>query len=239
MQALLNDVPLSVAERVRQLNQQPVRPDGAFVLYWMRTAARGHENPALDAAIGIANQLGLPVLVYHALSERYPYASDRHHRFILEGARDAAQEVTARGIRYAFHLERPGHRGPHLRTLAQSAAVVITEEMPVDPLRAWTERLAAAASVAVCCVDTACVVPMQLVGQAFTRAFQFRKATKALRADRLTRTWTELQPTVPMLSAELPFEPVDLQEADLSALIASCDIDHSVGPVPHLSLIHI
>lgn len=233
MQDLLHGVPPFVAERIRRINQKPVRPGGAFVLYWMRTAARGHENPALDAAIGIANQLGLPVLVYHALSERYPYASDRHHRFILEGARDASREVSARGVRYAFHLERPGHRGPHLRTLAHEAAVVLTEEMPVAPLQQWTDRLARDAPVAVCCVDTACVVPMQRVGRAFTRAFRFREATKALRAARLTHSWSELQPAVPAPSVVLPFEPVALQEADLSALIAACDIDHSVGPVPH------
>ena len=54
----------------------------------MRTAVRVDENPALNAAMEIANRLGLPVLIYHELSERYPYASDRHHTFILEGARD-------------------------------------------------------------------------------------------------------------------------------------------------------
>lgn len=233
MNDLLHEVPPFIAERVRWVNHKPVHPGGAYVLYWMRTAARGHENPALDAAIGIANQLGLPVLVYHALSERYPYASDRHHRFILEGARDASREVSARGIRYVFHLERPGHRGPHLKALAQEAALVITEEMPVAPLEQWTSRLAGDASVAVCCVDTACVVPMQRVGRAFTRAFRFREATNAMRAARLTHRWSELQPAVPARSVALPFHPVPLQDADLSALIAACDIDHSIGPVPH------
>ena len=74
-------------ERVRVLRSGP-RTEGEFVLYWMRTAVRGHENPALDVALHIGAHLDLPVFVYHALSERYPYASDRHHRFILEGARE-------------------------------------------------------------------------------------------------------------------------------------------------------
>ena len=43
---------------------------GAFVIYWMRTAVRAHENPALDVALLAAAQLGVPVFVYHALSER-------------------------------------------------------------------------------------------------------------------------------------------------------------------------
>ena len=36
--------------------------------------------------------------------------------------------------------------GPHLLTLARGAAGVVTEEMPVAPLRAWTERLAGLAT---------------------------------------------------------------------------------------------
>lgn len=49
---------------------------------------RAYENPALDVAVTLANQLELPLLVYQAIPERYPYASDRHHLFMLEGVRD-------------------------------------------------------------------------------------------------------------------------------------------------------
>ena len=54
-----------------------------FVLYWMCTGVRCDVNAALDLAILIAQQRGLPLLVYHGLSETYPYASDRHHTFIM------------------------------------------------------------------------------------------------------------------------------------------------------------
>ncbi|MFO0677017.1 MAG: deoxyribodipyrimidine photo-lyase [Polyangiaceae bacterium] len=74
---------------------------GGYVLYWMRVAVRDHDNPALDVAVTVANALGVPAFVYHAVSERYPYASDRHHTFILEGARDVARGLRARGIGYA------------------------------------------------------------------------------------------------------------------------------------------
>ena len=111
-------------------------PRAGFVLYWMRVAVRCHENPALDAAVAAANALGTRVLVYHAVSERYPFASDRHHTFILEGARDVARGLRRRGIAYALHVERPGARGPCLRLLAERAALVVTEEAPVPPLAA-------------------------------------------------------------------------------------------------------
>ena len=131
----------------------------------MRTACRAQENPALDVALTVGRAIDKPVFVYHGLSETYPYASDRHHTFMLEGARDVQAEMASRGIGYAFHLERPGHRGRHLVALAEKAALVVTEDMPVDPLRTWTKRLAEATSTPIWAVDTACIVPMRLVGR--------------------------------------------------------------------------
>jgi len=227
-------LPSWVAERVRAIPPAPAPSAsvGTFVLYWMRTAVRGHENPALEAALAAGHALGLPVLVYHALSERYPFASDRHHRFILEGARDVARELAGRGIHHAFHLERPGHRGPHLRTLAGEAALMVTEEMPVAPLAEWTTRLAQGVETPVWAVDAACTYPMRLVPPAAVdRAFRFRKATEGGRRERLARLWDPL-PAPPGDPPALPFAPVPLGEVELSELVAACAVDHTVGPVP-------
>lgn len=199
----------------------------------MRTAVRGHENPALDTALAASALLSRPLFVYHALSERYPYASDRHHQFILEGARDVAAELAARGIGYAFHLERPGQRGPHLRTLAESACLVITEDMPWAPLVAWTTGLAASLRRPVLCVDTACILPARQIGRAWLRAFAFRAATSDARRARAEQPWPEITPAYPACVPSLPYAPVDLARADLPALIAECEIDHSIPAVPH------
>lgn len=207
---------------------------GEFVLYWMRTAVRAHENPALDVALEAGRALGLPVFVYHALSERYPYASDRHHTFILEGARDVEAECAARGIGYAFHLERPGHRQKALLALARRSALVVTETMPVPPLDWLTDGLADSVPCPVWSVDTACVVPMPLVGKAHTRAFAFRDATADIRTERLRRPWRDAIPGGPAFTPkDLPFEPVRFIDADIPTLVAQCEIDHGVGPVPH------
>ena len=228
---LLSD---GLRERTVALNGQRYREDGEFVLYWMRTSVRGHENPALDAAIELSDSLGAPLFVYHALSERYPYASDRHHRFILEGARDVQAEFAVRGIAYAFHLERPGHRGDHLLTLAHRAAAVVTESFPWTPIRRWTRRVAEAAEVGMIGVDAACLVPMkQVPAKARGRAFAFRKATAARREQALAARSVDPVPQIPSALPALPFEPVDLQTADLAELVAACEIDHLIGPVPH------
>jgi photolyase PhrII len=230
---LRSSLPHSLRERCRAVNDLPVPTDREFGLYWMATAVRADENPALSAAACLANDLGIPLLVYHGLSERYPYASDRIHTFILQGARDVQQQMQARNIAYAFHLERPVNRNRVLRELANRAAFVVTEEMPVEPVLGWRTRLAAANLAPVMAVDTACLLPMQLVPQAYTRAFQFRKATEAQRSSRLHDRIVDVSPEKSLSLDSLPFEPIDLQSNDLSSLIASCDVDHAVGPVPH------
>lgn len=224
----------ALAERVRLLVERPVTASADFVLYWMRTAVRADENPALEFAIYAANQLSLPVFVYHALSEKYTYASDRHHTFILEGARDVSRALAERELGYGFHLERPGNRGPHLQTLVDRSALVVTEDMPVDPLRRWTKRLARQAKAPLVAVDTACVVPMQLVGKSYERAFAYRNATKKLLKSRLGTTVEALNPEVASkIPTDLPFEPLDIEQSNIASLVSECEIDHSIGPVPH------
>ena len=165
-------LPQHIAERLRWMASPEERAydPGRFVLYWMHNALRAHENPALDAAICLARQNGLPLLIYHGLSEDYPYASDRLHAFMLQGHRDVQRELTDRGIVAAFHLQRQGQRGPYLRNLTRAAACLITEEMPVQPLVGWMERLVATCKTPVATVDCSCVAPVNLLDRAFTSA---------------------------------------------------------------------
>lgn len=225
-------LPAQLAERVVVRRAAPPAA-GEFVLYWARTALRGHENPALDVALALARTVDRPVLVYQGLTERYPFASDRHHVFILEGARDFHRDVAARGVTSVLHVERDGHRGPHLHALAARASVVVTECMPVAPLAPWTAALARHATAPVWEVDTACVVPMPLVRGVHERAGPFRRATAALRRERIARPWRDEVASHAPLRVALPFTPVDPATMDIAALVASCRIDHGVAPVAH------
>src|SRR6056297_875301 len=230
---ILTSLPESLNERARRIGRCEQVGAGEFVLYWMRTAIRTEENPALNVAIELANHIDLPVLVYQGLSENFPYASDRHHTFILQGARDVQNELKQKGIRYALHVERKSDRSPHLKTLALRSAVLVTEDMPTEPLASLTVKLGQELDQPVVAVDTACIVPMQLVGQAYERAFQFRQATKKLFAERLERPPVDstLKVSQPA-SFELPFRSIDLQREEIADVVADCEIDHGVGPVP-------
>jgi hypothetical protein len=139
---ILTLLPPHLAERIRLLGDRPIAPHGELVLYWMHHAVRGHENPALDAAIWLANALRLPVLVYQGLGGRNRFNSDRHHTFILEGARDAHQELKAKGPRAVFHLADRLDPPSPLGGLGDRAASVVVEDYPAPPFPAWTERLA-------------------------------------------------------------------------------------------------
>ena len=226
-------LPAAHAERIRHVSSGQC--EGAFVLYWMRTALRAHDNPALDVALHAADALGLPVFVYHGLSERYPHASDRHHTFILQGALDVQRALQARGVGTAFHLERLGHRGAHLAELAERAALVVSEDLPVPPLMGWTRRLSERAQTPVWVVDTACVLPMMLVKEPVDRAFIFRKKYESQRFARLRAGWTDAEVRRPAYIPEtLPFEPVNFAAQSIASLVAQCDIDHSVPAVAHM-----
>lgn len=204
---------------------------GGFVLYWMHHALRGHENPALDTAIRLARQNSLPLLVYQGVCEDHPSAADRHHAFVLQGARDVQRELAGRGIRYAFHLQRRGARGPHLRSLVGQAAIVVTEETPVEPIVGWLERLSATTTTPILSVDTSCIVPMPSLQSLPTGLEEFRAAAGASFAERVGRGWSDEPADCQRYEGALPFDPLDLQDADLAKLIGLCAIDHTVAPV--------
>ena len=198
---------------------------------------RNRDNEALDVAISFGNAHGLPVLVVFELTERYPFASDRHHRFILEGAREALAAIHARGVATAAYVQRPGARNWAVGALADTAALVVCDDVPTRPYRedraALLQRTKGEHNgPPVLAVDAACVVPMSRVGRAYDRAFKFRQATKREREARLQDPRESVEPQSPMFDGSLPGAPVDLDKADLGAFTAACAIDHGVPPVP-------
>jgi len=90
------------AQRIHVLGASEVHQSAEFVLLWLHHAVRAQQNPALDVAIELAHFLAKPLLVYQGLAGAHRFNSDRHHTFILQGARDAAAQFAARGIRYVL-----------------------------------------------------------------------------------------------------------------------------------------
>ena len=226
-------LPEHLWERCIAISDSGVRP--SFVVHWMRTAIRLDECPTFDTARHAANSLGVPLLVYHGIDERYRYASYRHHRFLLEGAADVADRADALRIDHFVHVSREGSREPYLVDLAKESGLVITDMVDLQPWKKWAEKVSE-----VCClveVDSHCVLPRPVFGKSMDRPFKFRKATENEMRARVGRNWPIFRDEVKRMpeSWNPPFEPVDVRQ-ELSndggaELLSKCDIDPTVVAV--------
>lgn len=229
----------SRAARVRTLRGGAPLPGAAYVLYWMQMYQRDAENAALDAAVGRANQLGLPLLVYQGLNPDYPEANDRIHTFVLESARDVARDLAERGISYRFHLRRSAGEDacPVAAELARSAARVVVDDFPAFILPRMTQALVYRTSesgVPIEAVDANGLLPMSVIPDRQYAAYTIRP-----RMHRRIPEFLVPGPPPELENRKAPPLPVpealftDIAEADddaLADLVAECDVDHSVLP---------
>ncbi|SFO34302.1 deoxyribodipyrimidine photo-lyase [Sphingomonas sp. OK281] len=224
----------SEAPRVRSLNLCNVRPEGRYVLCWLQQALRARDNPVIDAAICLANDLGLPVLVYHGLREDYPYASDRLHRFILGASRDLARECRQRGLACVQHVDRSDSREKGLvYRLASDSAAVFVEDQPTFVARWQAERFASRTDRAVLAVNAACLVPPAVLGDDIGSTTAFRRRHQPVRGDWLVAD--ELHPATAPYQGALPFASDQLEtctDADIDRFVEHAAIDHSLALSP-------
>ena len=222
----------SDAPRVRALNRRSINPAGRYVLCSLQQALRANDNPVIDAAILVGNDLGLPVLVYHGLREDYPYASDRLHRFILSASRDVAIDCERRGLACVQYVDRAAKREKGLvYRLAADAAAVVVEDQPTFVARWQAERVAARTEVAVFAVNAACLVPPAALDEGVGTTSAFRRRHEKVR-DQWTN-WVDEEPVVAPYDGPLAFEPDRIggaSDADLDTLVASLSIDHALPP---------
>lgn len=208
-------------ERVRSLNEAPVRQGAKYVLYSCRMNRRVDSNHALAAAIEKANALKLPVLCYESLNCSYPYANDRFHTFILQGVPEQQRRLARRGIGYCFYLrKRPSDPDDVLRRLAANAALVVTDDYPAVDL--------AALDIPYFAVDSSCIIPMNLLPKREYAAYTIRPKIRRLLPRYLApcpepavrRKWTLPEPEW----------HTRVTPENVGALVEQCSIDHSIRP---------
>jgi deoxyribodipyrimidine photo-lyase len=161
--------------RLRAANAAPVRPDGAYVLYWMVAARRASWNFALDRAVERCRELGRPLLVLEALRAGYPHASDRLHAFVLRGMADNAAAFSRAGITYHPYAEPVAGAGRGLlEAVAARACAVVTDDSPAFFLPRMIAAVAGRLPVRLEAVDGSGLLPLAAAPRAFPTAFAFR-----------------------------------------------------------------
>lgn len=216
-------------ERVRALNDRPVRREAAYVLYWSQMNRRVSHNHALAWAILRANELGLPLLVYEGLTCSYSCANDRIHTFMLENVPDFGAALQSLGAGYCFYLRRKkAEPNDVLYRLATEAALVVTDDYPTFIPAKHNASVPQKLEILYEAVDSSCIVPMSLLVKREYAAYTIRP-----KIHRLLPDW--LRPfKMPHLQTRWNGDPVRfhvaVQADKIQELVSSCEIDHSVRP---------
>jgi deoxyribodipyrimidine photo-lyase len=174
------------SSRIHPANSREINTSGDYVLYWMTAFRRTSYNFALQRGVEWANRLGKPLLVFDALRCNYRWASDRFHRFIVEGMRDNAQAVMGSNASYCAYVEpAANHAHGLIEELSKQACVVVTDDFPCffhpTMIRMVAPRIPCLLEI----VDSNTIVPMREWDRTFTVAHSYRRAMQKVVYDQL------------------------------------------------------
>lgn len=147
-------------------------------LYWMIAFRRTHWNFSLQRAVEWARELNKPLVIFEPLRIGYRWASDRLHRFVLDGMADQARRLgplRSRGVLYYPYVEPAADRDKGLlASLARLACVVVTDEYPSFFLPRMVRSAAEQLPVRLEHVDSNGLLPLRAADRVFTVARSFR-----------------------------------------------------------------
>lgn len=230
------------AARIRALNDRKLDPHGSYVLYWMTAFRRLHSNFALEHAMDLARQTRRPLLVFEALRVDYPFASDRLHRFVVDGMAEHRRVLTDTPVTYLPYVEpsRAAAQGL-LKDLAARAVAIVADDYPCFFLPRMLESAARQVEARLECVDSNGLLPMLETSRTFATALSFRAhMQRSLPAQIGAWPSTLNLRDLPAPPAELiaestcarwpPASAEDLASPD--ELLRRLPIDHDVSAVP-------
>ncbi|HEY0701530.1 MAG TPA: hypothetical protein VGD60_02075 [Candidatus Acidoferrales bacterium] len=225
--------------RVSACNASPVHPDRDFVLYWMIAFRRTHWNFSLDRAIEYAVELKKPLVILEALRCDYPWASDRLHRFVLEGMAEKVSRLDKSGILYYPYVESAKGAGKGLlAALAAHACVVVTDDFPCFFLPNMVRSAAKQLPVRLEKIDSNGLLPLLATDQLFSTAYSFRRflqknlpvhLAQTPRPDPLSRLdLPKAKPLPKAITTKWP--PASQAWLENPASLAELPINHKIAP---------
>lgn len=230
--------------RITSCNDAPVNEEGDFVLYWMIANRRVRWNFSLQRAVEWSRELNKPLVILEALRCGYKWASDRLHRFIMDGMADNEKQTAKKNVLYYPYLEMREDDGKGLlAALGETACVVVTDDFPEFFLPHMITAAASKLTVKLEKVDSNGLFPMRAADRIFTTAYSFRrflqknlplKLLSKPDPDPLDKSGLPQLTSLPKeITRRWPGASADILGGGAQALSAF-PIDHSVGvsPVP-------
>ncbi len=170
MPEALDRIALNARVTVRRGGEPP--RDARCVIYWMQRAQRGIDNPALDTAIELGNELGLPVVAFFSAINNFPHANWRHYHFLSQGLVDTEHDLSERNV--SFIVRRPPHNALEKLVVELKAAAVVADENPMREPERWRQVLAHRIDVPYWTVDADVIVPSNTYNKHFYAVAFFR-----------------------------------------------------------------
>lgn len=228
--------------RIQKCNGASENHQGDYVLYWMIANRRTHWNFGFQRAVEWSNRLRKPLLILEALRCGYQWASDRIHRFVVQGMRDNAARLHSTGVFYYPYLEPDHGVGKGLLCeLGKRACVVVTDDFPFFFLPRMVSSAARQVSVCMEKVDSNGLLPIRWTDKVFSTAFSFRRFLQNQLEPHL-HSFPKLDPLadgIRPFDARLPSDILarwppahELLQCRDQAWLGSFPIDHSVPASP-------
>ncbi|QGJ68508.1 Deoxyribodipyrimidine photo-lyase type II [Planctomycetales bacterium 10988] len=226
--------------RLTDVNVAPINQDGDFVLYWMIAFRRTKWNYSLQRAVDWAKELKKPLVILEALRCNYRWASDRIHRFVMQGMAVNQEELQDKPCLYYPYIEPEQLAGKGLvEKLSEKACVVVTDDFPCFFLPTMVRLVGRRIDVRMEKIDSNGLLPLRATDRVFTKAHSFRRhlqkelplyLEEAPRHHPLSRIQLPTLKKLPKsITDRWPPATKKLLSAS-SSVLSDLPIDHSVGP---------
>lgn len=230
---LIRSLPDALSDRARIVRDVAVATLNPYVLYWMQNALRVEANPALEVACLIAQKLNKPLLIFHDIMVE---GTARQMAFVLQGALDVQKRCEEKNLSYCVALSRPNEPIDNISKIAASAAVVITEDMPIPTyMKRITDAETSLFDTPFIRVESHCVLPPLKVGKLHTSLESYREETQKLRKGRFGYPWPAHTIQVPKPFNTLPRNILflTLSRQNLPELVSLLEVDQTVPATMH------
>jgi deoxyribodipyrimidine photo-lyase len=132
-------------------------------------------NFALDRAVSWAEATGKPLLILESFSLAFPWSSERHFRFALQGMEEKRKDLQAGPAVYLPILEQaPGEIVRLLCRQPDQIVCLITDDYPLRPWQQQIREIGEKLPICVEAIDSCGLIPLTAFPKVFARAYDFR-----------------------------------------------------------------